>query len=99
LGAWVLEASCRQLRAWQDACAGPITLAVNVSARQLRSHSFVTLVANILDRTRVDPACLCLDITESVLIDDTGIPGQVLAALRALGVRVAIDDSGPATRP
>jgi EAL domain-containing protein (putative c-di-GMP-specific phosphodiesterase class I) len=42
---------------------------------------------------------LCLEITESVLIDDTGIPGQVLAALRALGVRVAIDDFGTGYSP
>jgi EAL domain-containing protein (putative c-di-GMP-specific phosphodiesterase class I) len=59
----------------------------------------VALVADILDRTKVDPACLCLEITESVLIDDTGIPGQVLAALRALGVRVAIDDFGTGYSP
>jgi diguanylate cyclase (GGDEF)-like protein len=99
VGAWVLEESCRQLRAWQDVCTEPITLAVNASARQLRSSSFVGLVADILDRTGVDPACLCLEITESVLIDDTGIPGQVLAAVRALGARVAIDDFGTGYSP
>jgi diguanylate cyclase (GGDEF)-like protein len=94
IGTWVLEEACRQLRAWHDAGAGRLIMAVNLSARQMKSPDLLPEVAGILDRTGVHPADVCLEVTESVLIDDAQEAVRVLEALRGLGVKLAIDDFG-----
>jgi diguanylate cyclase (GGDEF)-like protein/PAS domain S-box-containing protein len=94
MGLWVLDQACQQLHDWTRLGAGPLTMAVNVSPRQLRSPGLASQVAEILRRTGVRPGDLCLEITETALIEDVDVADGVLAALRELGVRIALDDFG-----
>jgi diguanylate cyclase (GGDEF)-like protein len=90
LGSWVLETACRQAATW----SGESSISVNVSGRQLQDPEFVSDVVDILERTGLNPDRLCLEITESVLIDDGDKAAQRLGQLRQLGVHVALDDFG-----
>jgi diguanylate cyclase (GGDEF)-like protein len=96
IGRWVLHQACQQAAQWQlDYPTNPArTISVNLSARQLQQASLVEEIAHALTASRLDPACLVLEITESVLIQDTEATIAKLAALKGLGVRVAIDDFG-----
>ena len=96
LGQWVLEEACRQARAWQDACPDrpPISVSVNVSARQFHQPDFVRRVLHALAQADLEPSRLRLDVVEGILLDDTRATLAKLLELRALGVRVAIDDFG-----
>jgi EAL domain-containing protein (putative c-di-GMP-specific phosphodiesterase class I) len=71
-----------------------LDLAVNVSARQLTDPGFGAVVADVLARTGTDPAALILEMTETIYIEDTESVMTVLAELRELGVRIALDDFG-----
>jgi diguanylate cyclase (GGDEF)-like protein/PAS domain S-box-containing protein len=95
IGAWVLETACRQLRDWRDAAPGHEHwgMSVNVAALQLRSAEFPALVERALSAADLEPAALCLELTESVLIEDA-VVSEVLGRLRQLGVRISIDDFG-----
>jgi len=94
LGAWVMEESCRQLTSWKLAGLRNITMAVNLSARQLQVPDLVGTMSDILERTGVDPADVCLEVTESMLMEDPDASAACLDSLRQLGVCVAIDDFG-----
>ena len=93
LGLRVLELACAQLRAF-SATAPYLTVAVNVSARQLVETDFVEQVRRVLWSSRVDPSRLVLELTESLLVDDSEAAVDVLWQLRGLGVRLALDDFG-----
>ena len=69
-------------------------MAINISARQFLQDDFVELVATTLERTGADPADICLEITESVLMDDVDLTVATLRRLKALGVQLAVDDFG-----
>ena len=88
MGWWVLEQACEQAQSWKTG-----QICVNLSARQLLDPAAVTTVAAILNRTRIDPRRVVLEITESVFLDTEAI-GHRLHQLRALGVLLAIDDFG-----
>jgi diguanylate cyclase (GGDEF)-like protein/PAS domain S-box-containing protein len=90
LGEWVLRKAC------QDAVRWPrhIRVAVNVSAHQLRQRNFTTMVLSALSESGLDPRRLELEITESVLLDDSDANLETLHALRGGGVRIAMDDFG-----
>jgi diguanylate cyclase (GGDEF)-like protein len=95
LGAMVLHESCRQLSRWRRRPGwSELSISVNVSARQLRSSDFVALVANVLDSTGLPGEALWLEITESMMMQDTDEMLDRLEAIRALGVRFSIDDFG-----
>ncbi|MCU1587383.1 MAG: diguanylate cyclase/phosphodiesterase [Frankiales bacterium] len=95
LGLSVLEKACAQLREWVGAGAGMhLTVAVNVSARQLLEADFVVRVRQALWNSGVNPRQIVLELTESMLVDDNKAAIDVLWQLRALGVRLAIDDFG-----
>jgi diguanylate cyclase (GGDEF)-like protein len=96
LGAWVLRDSCRRAVAWQRTrtSAEPLLLRVNVSARQLAQESFRETVSEIIKDTGIDPAWLCLEVTESVLIEDPESSIRMLTELKQLGIKIAIDDFG-----
>ena len=96
LGQWVIRESCRQVRLWQQEIPAdePISLAVNLSARQLRHPNIVRDVADALDDTGLLPSRLILEITESVLMIDTAATLNRLFQLKSLGVRLAVDDFG-----
>ena len=94
IGNWVLLKSCEQNKVWQDMGLAPIKVSVNVSARQFRSRSLHDTVVDILARTRLDPAWLELEITESMLMNDVDMAVRKMTALRDLGVGLSIDDFG-----
>jgi diguanylate cyclase len=93
MGRWILEAACREAETWASH-SGPLTLSVNLSARQLDDPDLVDDVASALARTGLDPRRLILEITESVLMLDPPHTAQVLTDLKAMGIRIAIDDFG-----
>jgi len=95
LGHWVLETACRQIAAW----AGrekmrPITVAVNVSARQFHQPHFVDEVLTVLGRTGADPQNLKLELTESMLVDNVEDVIAKMTALKSRGLSFSIDDFG-----
>jgi diguanylate cyclase (GGDEF)-like protein/PAS domain S-box-containing protein len=96
LGHWVLTTALAQLRRWQERYPARVRLemAVNVSAGQLRQANFADEVADAVLLSGVDPACVVLELTESLLLDDTDATIAMLERLRLGGVRVAIDDFG-----
>jgi diguanylate cyclase (GGDEF)-like protein/PAS domain S-box-containing protein len=94
LGAAVLREACRQQVRWRDGDTGMTHVAVNVSARQLSSPGFATQVAGILDEVGLDPGMLCIELTESGLIDAGTSAQKEILALKALGVILALDDFG-----
>ena len=93
IGAWVLEQACQRLAHWQLTDPS-LTVAVNLSVRQIVSPGIVEMVANALTRSSIHPSSLCLEITESVFMNDADFFGETLLRLRALGVRLSIDDFG-----
>ncbi|WP_052720671.1 putative bifunctional diguanylate cyclase/phosphodiesterase [Actinoplanes rectilineatus] len=95
LGAWVLREAVRQTAAWSldHGDAAPGTVAVNVSAAQLREDGFAAEVAAVLRDAGLPAARLCAEITESTAIGG-GATAQNLTALRELGVRLSLDDFG-----
>ncbi|MGA2209335.1 MAG: EAL domain-containing protein [Acidimicrobiales bacterium] len=94
LGSWVMEQSCRMLKSLNVAGTSRITMAVNISARQIQVPDFVDTMADVLRRTNVDPNDVCLEMTESVLMEDADASAVCLDSLKRLGVHVAIDDFG-----
>ncbi len=94
LGEWVIEEACGALRAFCDLGAHDFVISVNLSLRQLRHRQFVERVMESLERHRVSPSCLELEVTESLLMDRPDEAKEVLARLKALGVRLSIDDFG-----
>ncbi len=95
LGRWVLETACAQLSAWavQPAMAH-LTVAVNVSARQLRQPDFVAQVVEVIEHTGVNARKLKLEITESMLLDNVEEIIAKMTALKILGVGFSLDDFG-----
>ncbi len=95
LGQWVLDEACRQLAAWGNRPdMSRLTLAVNVSARQLRQPDFVDQVFAVLARSGADPRRLKLELTESVLLDDAADVIEKLTVLKSRGVGFSLDDFG-----
>ncbi|MDB5853899.1 MAG: hypothetical protein JWR22_1940 [Herminiimonas sp.] len=96
IGLWALEQACRQLQAWQTqhAVARNMTVAVNVSMRQLLHTSFLADVAEIFQITGVAPESIELELTESSAMADPGQTIANLSMLKRLGLRLALDDFG-----
>jgi diguanylate cyclase (GGDEF)-like protein/PAS domain S-box-containing protein len=94
IGSWVLREACRQARAWVDAGLPMTTMAVNVSAKELRDESFLDGVFATLDETRLNPGSLELELTESVLMKHAESAASILRSVRERGVQVAVDDFG-----
>jgi diguanylate cyclase (GGDEF)-like protein len=90
LGAWAFEAACRQSAAW----GGPTMMSVNLSARQCGHPDLVATFGEILRRTGADPASVCLEITETALMEDVDTSTATLSALKELGLTLALDDFG-----
>jgi diguanylate cyclase (GGDEF)-like protein/PAS domain S-box-containing protein len=93
IGAWVLEQACRELVEWQRNDPA-LTVAVNLSVHQMAAPDVVHMVKEVLARTGVRGPDLCLELTESLLMDDVDYFGKILARFKSLGVRLSIDDFG-----
>jgi EAL domain-containing protein (putative c-di-GMP-specific phosphodiesterase class I) len=96
IGRWVLREGCRQasLLHRQLADQPPLSMSINLSVKQLQHSDIVADVRDALEESGLDPSCLVLEITESVMIADTDLAVQRLDELKALGVRLAMDDFG-----
>jgi diguanylate cyclase (GGDEF)-like protein len=94
IGAWVLREACAQAQAWIDAGLPAMTMAVNISAVEFRSHDFLSNLFAVLQETRLDPRLLEVELTESLLMTNAESATSILQALRASGIQVAIDDFG-----
>jgi diguanylate cyclase (GGDEF)-like protein len=95
LGDWVLESACRQIAAWANReRTEHLTVAVNISARQLRESDFVSRVMAALDRTGANPARLKLELTESMLVDDIESVIAKMTEIKVMGIGFSLDDFG-----
>jgi diguanylate cyclase (GGDEF)-like protein len=96
IGAWVLQEACAQAAQWaaESADAKPLTVGVNVSARQLLNPDFVRVVEGAIASAHLDPSLLVLEVTESALVEHHDLAVRVLQELAQRGVRVGIDDFG-----
>jgi diguanylate cyclase (GGDEF)-like protein/PAS domain S-box-containing protein len=96
LGEWVLREACRQMADWQQRLTPdpPLTIGVNVSARQMNDAGFAELVQRVLNETGIDAARLRLEVTESCLATDSGQIMTTLQTLKRMGVSLVIDDFG-----
>ena len=94
IGDWVLREACRQNKAWQDAGLPPMTVCVNVSARQFREKNLVAHVASALKESGLDAKYLELEVTESLIMQDVDLAVVTMKELKGLGVQLSIDDFG-----
>jgi diguanylate cyclase (GGDEF)-like protein/PAS domain S-box-containing protein len=94
IGNWVLRVACEQAKAWVDAGLPVATMAVNVSAMELRNDRFLDGLFRILTDTGLDQTSLELELTESVLMKHAESAASILHTLRDRGVQVALDDFG-----
>jgi diguanylate cyclase (GGDEF)-like protein/PAS domain S-box-containing protein len=96
IGDWVLQTACSQARSWRGMLGSgeSFVVSVNLSARQFEQAELVDRVAEVLSSPGIDPTSIKLEITESVLMQDTNATLRSLARLRELGVRLAVDDFG-----
>ncbi|MEZ5412373.1 MAG: EAL domain-containing protein [Acidimicrobiales bacterium] len=96
IGDWVLDHVCRQIEQWERAghLAPHLTVSCNVSPRQLAQADFVSRVLATTEARSVAPNRLVVEITESAVLDGTGVAVERLHELRAAGVRISIDDFG-----
>jgi diguanylate cyclase (GGDEF)-like protein/PAS domain S-box-containing protein len=93
IGAWVLETACRQGAEWERMCPG-FSVAVNVSAKQLREPNFVALVRDALWNSGISAGALELEVTETAAMESPERIAQALGALGSMGVRPVMDDFG-----
>ena len=95
IGRWVLHTACAQAQRWQDELGdrAPV-MAVNVSARQLTRSDVAADVASALAASGLDPRKLCIEVTESILLEDADAARTTLLRLSELGVSIAMDDFG-----
>jgi diguanylate cyclase (GGDEF)-like protein/PAS domain S-box-containing protein len=94
IGAWVLRSACAWAAATSERLGRPIRVSVNLSPRQLAQPDVVALVVSVLRETLLPAQQLCLEVTESVLVQDAEVAARTLHALHDLGVRLSIDDFG-----
>jgi diguanylate cyclase (GGDEF)-like protein/PAS domain S-box-containing protein len=95
IGAWVLREACRTAAAWRsEGASEDLTIAVNLSPRQLGAIDLVDTVRDALADAGLPPSSLCLEVTETALTEDMDMALDALGRLKAIGVRLAIDDFG-----
>jgi diguanylate cyclase (GGDEF)-like protein/PAS domain S-box-containing protein len=94
IGEWVLREACGQLRRWHDAGHRDLSIAVNLSARQVLQPAFAATVASVIAEAGIPPSALVLEITESLLMQPSEDNMAILHRLTASGVRLSLDDFG-----
>jgi EAL domain-containing protein (putative c-di-GMP-specific phosphodiesterase class I) len=94
IGEWVLETICDQLNEWKDAGINPNPVAINISAKQIEKNNFVKSFSSILEKTQIENELLEIELTESILINNSQKTSRKLIKLRKSGMKVAIDDFG-----
>jgi EAL domain-containing protein (putative c-di-GMP-specific phosphodiesterase class I) len=94
IGEWVLKSACAQMRSWQKNGASPIAVSVNLSMRQFRQEGLAGAVDEALRHSGLDPRLLEMELTESLVMQDTEAAIRVLGRLREIGVELSVDDFG-----
>jgi len=96
MGTAILEEAARKLRHWQNRFPmdPPLSIAVNISGKQLMHPHFTEIVRRVLEETGIPPSSLSLEITENVVYQENANIGQILTSLKALGVQLEVDDFG-----
>ena len=94
MGQWILKEACRQTYIWQEEFSIPLSISVNLSTKQLMNPNLTTEVQKILDETKLNPAKLSLEVTESSVMDFSDTALDVLSELRAMGISLSTDDFG-----
>jgi diguanylate cyclase (GGDEF)-like protein/PAS domain S-box-containing protein len=94
IGEWILQAACLQNLALQATGSASLYIAVNISSIQLRQKNFVEAVLRIIRDVGIDPCCLELELTESIIMEDVEANINTLHELKAYGLRLSIDDFG-----
>ena len=94
IGRWVLQTACLQNRAWQAAGLHPICMSVNLSSQQFKQQSIMEDITSALENSGLDPKYLMLEITESILMQDTDAVVAMLHELKEMGLRTLMDDFG-----
>jgi diguanylate cyclase (GGDEF)-like protein len=94
IGYWVIEEVCRQLNSWKKEGISNLTVAINVSVRQLQDPGFVDKLMSILKTNNIPSSKVELEITEGILISDVAGADSVLTLLHALGFKLSLDDFG-----
>ncbi|MGB0563399.1 MAG: putative bifunctional diguanylate cyclase/phosphodiesterase, partial [Spirulinaceae cyanobacterium] len=96
LGEWILQTACQQLKQWNEAQVSdqPLSMSINFSVRQFTQTNILANIEQVLNQTQVQPQCLKLELTESVLIDQPESIVQLLAQLKAMKLQLSLDDFG-----
>jgi diguanylate cyclase (GGDEF)-like protein/PAS domain S-box-containing protein len=94
VGEWVLRTACEQSMAWQRAGLRAVPLAINLSARQFMHAGLVESIRRVVDDTRIDPALIEFEITETALMQHGGHTLELLGQINRMGIRLSIDDFG-----
>lgn len=96
LGYWVLDEACKQIRKWQQKYSSdqPLTINVNLSPRQCAQADLADMISKILKKNGLDPQYLNLELTESLIVEDSVTTSEILSKLRKTGVQIQIDDFG-----
>jgi len=93
IGDWVIKTACAEAAGWQNA-GKPVPVSINISARQFKSGNLILRIRQALADSGLDPTLLCLEITEQFLLQDTEQNMALIEELKAMGVKIAIDDFG-----
>ncbi|MDX2273293.1 MAG: EAL domain-containing protein [Cyanobacteriota bacterium] len=94
IGEWVLRTACQQFRRWKQAGLPPVSIAVNLSARQFRQPHLVEVIHQIIAETEMDISYLELELTESILMENIEQAIAITEQLHQMGIRLALDDFG-----
>lgn len=94
LGDWVLRSACMQSIEWQKAGLPPVLMSVNLSAKQFQHPDLLTKIGDILSETGLSPALLQLEVTETVAMIQTELTFSMMNSLRAMGIKLVLDDFG-----
>jgi diguanylate cyclase (GGDEF)-like protein/PAS domain S-box-containing protein len=96
IGGWVMREACRQMSEWRQAypAAENLIISINLSARQLEQIDLLEQISDILKETDLNPRCVKLEITESVVMSNAEQSVKTIGELRKMGIRVSIDDFG-----
>jgi diguanylate cyclase (GGDEF)-like protein/PAS domain S-box-containing protein len=94
IGAWVLQEACRQAVRWQQLGLAQLVVSVNLSAVQFKRGGLPQIVRGALAAANLAPSCLCLELTESILLEDNANVLAIVQQLKSLGVSLSLDDFG-----
>lgn len=94
IGEWVLHTACAQTRLWHAQGFDSLLVSVNLSPRQFQQPHLLRMVESQLKQTQLEPTYLELELTESTIMKNTGVTIDTLRELRALGIKISVDDFG-----